>query len=160
RPRRLSRAVAAPCRRAGAVRRAANRAFAARWARIADALRRTRAFPRHAPSRHHPPRARPLHRHARGTPVPAARRHGFGEARGWRGGHGGSSVVPARRRSCLRSRGRLRSSMWLDVPLGELAWLAAAIIVSGVVTGILAGLFGIGGGAVIVPALYEVFRIL
>jgi uncharacterized membrane protein YfcA len=47
-----------------------------------------------------------------------------------------------------------------DVPLGELAWLAAAIILSGVVTGILAGLFGIGGGAVIVPALYEVFRIL
>jgi uncharacterized protein len=50
--------------------------------------------------------------------------------------------------------------MLLDVPLGELAWLAAAIIISGVVTGILAGLFGIGGGAVIVPALYEVFRIL
>jgi uncharacterized membrane protein YfcA len=47
-----------------------------------------------------------------------------------------------------------------DVPLGELAWLAAAIVVSGVVIGILAGLFGIGGGAVIVPVLYEVFRIL
>ena len=47
-----------------------------------------------------------------------------------------------------------------DVPLGELAWLAAAIILSGVVTGILAGLFGIGGGTVIVPVLYEVFRIL
>ena len=28
------------------------------------------------------------------------------------------------------------------------------------VTGMLAGLFGIGGGAVIVPVLYEVFRIL
>src|ERR1043166_5704058 len=50
--------------------------------------------------------------------------------------------------------------MFLDVPLGELAWLAAAILAAGVVTGILAGLFGIGGGAVIVPALYEVFRIL
>jgi uncharacterized protein len=50
--------------------------------------------------------------------------------------------------------------MFLNVPLGELAWLAAAIFVSGVVTGILAGLFGIGGGAVIVPALYEVFRVL
>jgi uncharacterized membrane protein YfcA len=50
--------------------------------------------------------------------------------------------------------------MFLDVPLGELAWLAAAILVSGAVTGILAGLFGIGGGALIVPALYEVFRIL
>jgi uncharacterized membrane protein YfcA len=50
--------------------------------------------------------------------------------------------------------------MFLDVPLGELAWLAVAIVLSGVVTGILAGLFGIGGGAVIVPVLYEVFRIL
>jgi uncharacterized membrane protein YfcA len=50
--------------------------------------------------------------------------------------------------------------MFSDVPVSELAWLAGAIVVSGVVTGILAGLFGIGGGAVIVPALYEVFRIL
>ena len=50
--------------------------------------------------------------------------------------------------------------MFLDVPGSELAWLAGAIVVSGVVTGILAGLFGIGGGAIIVPALYEVFRIL
>ena len=46
------------------------------------------------------------------------------------------------------------------VPVSELLWLAAAIVVGGVVTGILAGLFGIGGGAVIVPVLYEVFRIL
>jgi uncharacterized membrane protein YfcA len=46
------------------------------------------------------------------------------------------------------------------VPVSELLWLAAAIVVVGVVTGILAGLFGIGGGAVIVPVLYEVFRIL
>ncbi|MBM3528990.1 MAG: sulfite exporter TauE/SafE family protein [Alphaproteobacteria bacterium] len=48
----------------------------------------------------------------------------------------------------------------LGVPLGELAVLAAAIVVGGVVTGLLAGLFGVGGGAVIVPVLYEVFRIL
>jgi uncharacterized protein len=46
------------------------------------------------------------------------------------------------------------------VPLSELLWLAAAIVVGGIVTGILAGLFGIGGGAIIVPVLYEVFRIL
>lgn len=45
-------------------------------------------------------------------------------------------------------------------PLGELAWLAAAVMAAGVVTGLLAGLFGIGGGAVIVPVLFEVFRIL
>jgi uncharacterized membrane protein YfcA len=50
--------------------------------------------------------------------------------------------------------------MILGVPLGELLWVAFAIIVGGVVTGILAGLFGIGGGAVIVPVLYEVFRVL
>jgi uncharacterized membrane protein YfcA len=46
------------------------------------------------------------------------------------------------------------------VPLNEVAWLVAGIVASGVVTGLLAGLFGIGGGAVIVPVLYEVFRIL
>jgi uncharacterized membrane protein YfcA len=50
--------------------------------------------------------------------------------------------------------------MILGVPLSELLWLAMAIIVGGVITGLLAGLFGIGGGAVIVPVLYEVFRIL
>jgi uncharacterized membrane protein YfcA len=50
--------------------------------------------------------------------------------------------------------------MILGVPLSELVWLAVAIIVGGVVTGLLAGLFGIGGGAVIVPVLYEVFGIL
>lgn len=50
--------------------------------------------------------------------------------------------------------------MVLGVPIGELLWLAAAIVAAGVVTGILAGLFGIGGGAVIIPALYEAFRIL
>jgi uncharacterized protein len=50
--------------------------------------------------------------------------------------------------------------MLLGVPFSELAWLALAIVIGGVVTGILAGLFGIGGGAVIVPVLYEVFRVL
>jgi uncharacterized membrane protein YfcA len=43
---------------------------------------------------------------------------------------------------------------------GEIALLVLGIVASGVVTGLLAGLFGIGGGAVIVPVLYEVFRIL
>src|SRR5437764_15078787 len=50
--------------------------------------------------------------------------------------------------------------MILGVPTGELVWLALAIAVGGIVTGILAGLFGIGGGALIVPVLYEVFRVL
>ena len=46
------------------------------------------------------------------------------------------------------------------VDVTELIWLAVAVIAAGIVTGILAGLFGIGGGAVIVPVLFEVFRIL
>src|SRR6266852_5066014 len=46
------------------------------------------------------------------------------------------------------------------VPFGEILLLIAAILVAGAMTGLLAGLFGIGGGAVIVPVLYEVFRIL
>jgi uncharacterized protein len=50
--------------------------------------------------------------------------------------------------------------MFLGVPVGELAWLAAAVFVAGIVTGIFAGLLGIGGGAIIVPVLFEAFRIL
>ena len=50
--------------------------------------------------------------------------------------------------------------MILGVPASEFLLLAALIVVAGVVTGILAGLFGIGGGALIVPVLYEVFRVL
>ena len=47
--------------------------------------------------------------------------------------------------------------MILGVPIGELLLLAGLILVGGLVTGILAGLFGIGGGALIVPVLYEIF---
>src|SRR5947208_4157195 len=50
--------------------------------------------------------------------------------------------------------------MLLGVLLNELLWPALAIVIAGVITGLLAGLFGIGGGAVIVPVLYEVFRLL
>ncbi|HEV2186597.1 MAG TPA: sulfite exporter TauE/SafE family protein [Stellaceae bacterium] len=48
----------------------------------------------------------------------------------------------------------------LDASWAELGWLALAVIAAGIVTGLLAGLFGIGGGAVIVPVLFEIFRIL
>jgi uncharacterized membrane protein YfcA len=44
------------------------------------------------------------------------------------------------------------------VPITELIWLLLAVIAAGVVTGLLAGVFGIGGGAVIVPVLFELFR--
>jgi len=46
------------------------------------------------------------------------------------------------------------------VSLGEIALLAAVIAAGAVLTGVLAGLFGIGGGGVIVPVLYEAFRLL
>ena len=44
--------------------------------------------------------------------------------------------------------------------LTEIAFLAAALAGAGALTGILAGVFGVGGGALIVPVLYELFRIL
>ena len=47
--------------------------------------------------------------------------------------------------------------MILGVPVSELVLLAALIGIAGLVTGVLAGLFGIGGGALIVPVLYEAF---
>jgi uncharacterized membrane protein YfcA len=47
----------------------------------------------------------------------------------------------------------------IDASWGELAWLALAVIAAGIVTGLLAGVFGIGGGAVIVPVLFELFRL-
>lgn len=46
------------------------------------------------------------------------------------------------------------------IPLSELAWLVALIVVGGALVGILAGLFGIGGGAIIIPVLYEIFGVL
>ena len=50
-------------------------------------------------------------------------------------------------------------SMAFEVPIAELLWLALAILGAGIVTGLLAGLFGIGGGAIIVPVLFQVFRL-
>jgi uncharacterized protein len=44
--------------------------------------------------------------------------------------------------------------------MSEFVWLGASVMFAGFVTGILAGLFGIGGGAVIVPVLFEVFRLV
>jgi uncharacterized protein len=50
--------------------------------------------------------------------------------------------------------------MDLGVPAGELALLVAALLAAGLVAGFLAGLLGIGGGGVLVPVLYEIFRVL
>jgi uncharacterized protein len=41
---------------------------------------------------------------------------------------------------------------------GEVLWLTAALLASGLIAGVLAGLFGIGGGGILVPVMYELFR--
>ena len=48
----------------------------------------------------------------------------------------------------------------LHMAAGEIATFAVAIAAAGVVSGLLAGIFGIGGGAVLVPVFYQVFGLL
>ncbi|PZR90212.1 MAG: hypothetical protein DI537_19450 [Stutzerimonas stutzeri] len=48
--------------------------------------------------------------------------------------------------------------MIAGIALNDLIFLAVSLVAAGAATGLLAGLFGVGGGAVIVPVLYEVFR--
>jgi uncharacterized membrane protein YfcA len=50
--------------------------------------------------------------------------------------------------------------MILGVGLHEILWLVFALLVGGMISGVLAGLFGVSGGSVIVPVLYEGFRVL
>lgn len=47
--------------------------------------------------------------------------------------------------------------MDIGLPASELAWLFALMVAGGAVTGVLAGLLGIGGGGILVPILYEIF---
>lgn len=47
--------------------------------------------------------------------------------------------------------------MDFGLPMGELAILLATLLGGGFAMGILAGLFGIGGGGIMVPILYELF---
>jgi hypothetical protein len=46
------------------------------------------------------------------------------------------------------------------IPLFDLSWLIIGLLAAGAVTGLLAGLFGVGGGAVAIPLLYELFRLM
>ncbi len=48
----------------------------------------------------------------------------------------------------------------LGVSGADLALLAGSLVAAGLLTGFLAGLFGIGGGAITVPLLYEVLRLI
>jgi len=41
-----------------------------------------------------------------------------------------------------------------------LLWLVPLLVITGLIGGVLAGLLGVGGGIVIVPALYHVFSYL
>ncbi|MCL2713683.1 MAG: sulfite exporter TauE/SafE family protein [Alphaproteobacteria bacterium] len=49
--------------------------------------------------------------------------------------------------------------MVAGLAVSDIIELALLLIAVGAITGVLAGLFGIGGGAILVPVLYECFRI-
>jgi uncharacterized protein len=46
------------------------------------------------------------------------------------------------------------------IPLNELGFVIIGLLAGGVATGLLAGLFGVGGGAIIVPVIYAVFGLM
>ena len=46
------------------------------------------------------------------------------------------------------------------IPVADLVPLVVALLAAGLITGLLAGMFGVGGGAVIVPVLYQIFGMI
>ncbi len=50
--------------------------------------------------------------------------------------------------------------MLFGIPYTELIWIAVVLLMAGAVTGLLAGVFGVGGGTIIVPVLNELFKLL
>ncbi len=49
---------------------------------------------------------------------------------------------------------------FMGLELGELILFAGALLVTGVIAGVLAGLLGVGGGIVIVPVLFHMFTLI
>ena len=49
--------------------------------------------------------------------------------------------------------------MLFGVGLNAIVWLVVLILVGGVISGLLAGLFGVSGGSILVPVLFECFRV-
>src|SRR5918998_4251689 len=82
--------------------------------------------------------------------------------RGAVSGRRSSAAAPPSLRDQPEGGARLPAGapMVFGIAVYDLAWLAAALVIAGAVTGLLAGLFGVGGGAVIVPVLYELFRLV
>ncbi|MGX1801314.1 hypothetical protein ACWIDJ_03175, partial [Brevundimonas naejangsanensis] len=48
----------------------------------------------------------------------------------------------------------------MTLPLSELALMLAALAGAGAIAGMIGGLFGVGGGTVLVPALFYAFSVL
>src|SRR5438309_8274369 len=58
----------------------------------------------------------------------------------------------------MREEGRPRMGI-AGLDISELLELALLLVAVGALSGFLAGLFGIGGGAILVPVFYECFRL-
>src|SRR5437660_8440232 len=58
----------------------------------------------------------------------------------------------------MREEGRSRMAV-AGLDISELLELALLLVAVGALSGFLAGLFGIGGGAILVPVFYECFRL-